>query len=309
MKMTLKEKVDRSQELLTHSDFQKCMHWNNLDVVFYASAMVGSHLDKRHNDILMNRNAVPRHWRSNVYLSDYKINSAFKKAYVQVVGYIKHEFDITPSRILKLLDILSDGLPIVMERRLLTKNNSLQRYLRKLNDLRTHCKEMTDSEIYDFSFEMMYDLIDMLSLSNATLSLSFLIMYWIQRENKMLPLALKCNTDEFLTVFNIQAEDTFDKKESRKEFRLFMRKVLDLHLREFLKSNDNNKKETSRDRILDLIKSNSKYTAKTMASCLGLSVQAIQKQIAMLKTEGRLQRIGPDNGGYWNVIEGHGSFI
>ena len=47
-----------------------------------------------------------------------------------------------------------------------------------------------------------------------------------------------------------------------------------------------------------------KHTAKTMASCLGLSVQAIQKQIAILKTERRLTRIGPDNGGYWNVIEG-----
>ena len=82
-----------------------------------------------------------------------------------------------------------------------------------------------------------------------------------------------------------------------------MRKVLDLHLREFLKSNGNNKKETSRDRILDLLKRNPKHTAKTMASCLGLSVQAIQKQIAMLKTEGRLQRIGPDNGGHWNVIK------
>ena len=46
-----------------------------------------------------------------------------------------------------------------------------------------------------------------------------------------------------------------------------------------------------------------KHTAKTMASCLGLSVQAIQKQMAMLKTEGRLQRIGPDNGGYWKVFK------
>ena len=40
-----------------------------------------------------------------------------------------------------------------------------------------------------------------------------------------------------------------------------------------------------------------------MASCLGLSVQAIQKQIAILKTEGRLQRIGPDNGGIWKVFK------
>ena len=62
------------------------------------------------------------------------------------------------------------------------------------------------------------------------------------------------------------------------------------------------KKSISRDRLLDLLKSHPKHTAKTMASCLGLSVQAIQKQIAILKAEKRLQRIGPDNGGCWKVL-------
>ena len=299
--MTLKEKISKSKEVLSNCDMEKCMHFNDENVVFYASAMVGSKLDRRHNHILMNRNAVPMHWRSNVHLSDCKINFAFKKAYAQVVGYIEH--DITPGRILKLLDILSDGLPIVIERRLLTKNESLQRYLRKLNDLRTHYAEMTATEKYDFSFEMMYDLIDMLSLSQATISLSFLIMYWIQRENKLIPLALKCDKDAFLTLLDTQVEEIAGKKEAKKKFRLFMRKVLDLHLKEFIKSNDDNKKGTSRDRILDLIKCNPKHTAKTMASCLGLSVQAIQKQIAILKSEGRLKRIGSDNGGYWKVFD------
>lgn len=300
--MTLKERIAKSKEVLTNCDLKNSMHSNDMDVVFYASTMLGSQLDRRHNDILMNRNAIPNRWQSNSHLSDGNINFSLKKAFIQVEKYIEQEYNITHGRVLKLLDILSYGLTECSKlRSQLTRNESLHQYLRKLNDLRTHCKEMTDVEIYDFSFNMVYDLIDNLSLSNGTLALAFVIMYWIQRENNLIPLAVLCDKDAFITSLDTELRDTIAKNEERKKFRLLMRKSLDLHLREFLKSKDS-KKGTSRDRILDLIKNNPKHTAKTMASCLGLSVQAIQKQIAKLKTEGRLQRIGPDNGGTWKVF-------
>lgn len=54
MKMTLKNRIDLSQEVLHGSDFEKCMHSNDKTVVFHSSVMTGSRLDKRHNDILMN---------------------------------------------------------------------------------------------------------------------------------------------------------------------------------------------------------------------------------------------------------------
>ena len=304
MKMTLKNRIARSQEVLQNGDVENCMHRNDIEVVFHASAMVGSQLDRHYNKILMNRNAVPKRWDSDSNLSDHSINSAFKKAYEQVVEYLEQEYNITPGRILKLLDILTRAKREYSRvRKELTHNEHFNRYLRQLNDLRMHYKEMTDPEIYDFSFDMMYDFIDVTSLREATLSLSFLIMYWIQRENKLLPLALSYDKDTFLTALDTQSEDILAMKEVKKNFRLLMRKSLDLHLKEFIKSQDSNKKSTSRDRILELIKSHPKHTAKTMASCLGLSVQAIQKQIAILKAENRLQRIGPDNGGYWMVLK------
>ena len=309
MKMTLKDRIAQSQEVLKNGDFVDCMHWNDVEAVFYASAMVGSQLDRHYNKILMNRNAVPKWWRSNSRLSYCVINSAFKKAYEQVVEYLEQGYNITPGRVLKLLDVLSNGKHEDSQeysrvRADLTRNERFNRYLRKLNDLRTHYKEMTDSEIYDFSFDMMYDFIYDMSLSEATLSVSFLIMYWIQRENDLIPLALTCGKDSFLTALDTQTVDIRAKEDAKKKFRLLMRKSLDLHLKSFIdkESKAGNKKSTSRDRILDLIQSNPKHTAKTMASCLGLSVQAIQKQIAILKAEKRLQRIGPDNGGYWKVL-------
>lgn len=227
MKMTLKERIAKSKELLLHSDFYNCMHRNDMDVVFYASFMVGSQLDRRHNDILMNRNAVPRRWYSNSYLSDCGINSAYKKAYAQVVEYLEQEYNITPGRVLKLLDIFiserDQDSKVIEDSKIIkdiSEKQNLNRYLSNLNDLRMHYKEMSDSEIYDFSFDMVYDFIDTLSLSEETLFMSFMIMYWIQRENDLIPLALTCDKDAFLSALDTWPDDTLvEKKEKKKLFR------------------------------------------------------------------------------------------
>ena len=316
MKTTLKNRIAQSQEILLKGDFEHHMHSNDIIAVYEASVMCGSRVNCRYNKILMGRNAVPRWWYSDSILVDCKINFSFKKAYAKVVDYIKHakevdyikqEYAITPGRILKLLDILSCGQPkYSTERNIRAENEKLRRYLRKLNDLRIHCKEMTESEIYDFSFDMAFDFIDLLSLSKATLSLSLMIMYWIQRECNLLPLPLICkDKEEFKDRLEPKSDDWLSKRNAKKEFRLFMRKLLDLHLRSFIKNatKDNAIKPSSRDRILELVKNNPAHTAKTMATILELSVPAIQKQIRKLQDEGRLERIGPDRGGKWKVID------
>ena len=305
MKITLKNRIARSLEILSDGDFKNCMHSNDIAVVFYASVTTGSKLDARHNKIMMNRNALPLFWYSNPYLSDCVINFSFKKAYAKVVEYLEQGYDITPGRVLKLLDLLSYRQPkYSMVRKDRTNKEILHRYLRNLNNMRMHCGEMTEAEIYDFSFDMMYDFIDKLSLSKETLSMSFLIMYWIQRENRLIPLALTCDKDKFLSALGSISGDRSTERERKKEFRIFMHKVLESHLKEFIKNmSEDSEKPTSRDRILDLIKENPTHTAKTMASCLDLSVQAVQKQIAILKKEKRLTRIGPDKGGQWKVVE------
>ena len=308
MKTTLKNRIAQSQEILLKGDFEHHMHSNDIISVYEASVMCGSRVNCRYNKILMERNAVPRWWHSDSILVDCKINSSFKKAYAEVVDYIKQEYDITPGRILKLLDILSCGQPkYSTERNIRAENEKLRRYLRKINDLRIHCnKVMTESEIYDLSFDMAFDFIDLLSLSKATLSLSLMIMYWIQRECNLLPLPLICkDKEEFKDRLEPKSDDWLSKRNAKKKFRLFMRKLLDLHLRSFIKNatKDNAIKPSSRDRILELIKNNPTHTAKTMATIMELSVPAIQKQIRKLKDEGRLERIGPDRGGKWKVID------
>ena len=39
-----------------------------------------------------------------------------------------------------------------------------------------------------------------------------------------------------------------------------------------------------------------------MANKLGISRRAVAKAIAKMQSEGILRRVGPDNGGHWEII-------
>ncbi len=57
------------------------------------------------------------------------------------------------------------------------------------------------------------------------------------------------------------------------------------------------------DLILDLIKANPSIAREEMAKALNLTIDGIDWNIRKLKKEGKLKRIGPDRGGYWEVVE------
>jgi ATP-dependent DNA helicase RecG len=58
----------------------------------------------------------------------------------------------------------------------------------------------------------------------------------------------------------------------------------------------------SQKRILKLIKENPYISKKELSETIGISTTAIDKNITRLKKEGLLKRIGPDKGGYWEVV-------
>lgn len=57
----------------------------------------------------------------------------------------------------------------------------------------------------------------------------------------------------------------------------------------------------SRVKILSLMSTNPSITASMLANELSVTVKAIEKQIATLKKEGLIDRIGADNGGFWKI--------
>lgn len=59
----------------------------------------------------------------------------------------------------------------------------------------------------------------------------------------------------------------------------------------------------TRDAILGLLKAEPELSFPDLASRLGKSESAVKRAVRKLRESGRLQRIGPDKGGYWKVIE------
>ncbi len=57
------------------------------------------------------------------------------------------------------------------------------------------------------------------------------------------------------------------------------------------------------DKILGLVKGNPSITIYGLIMATGLSPKVIKSQLDKLENKGRLRRIGPDEGGHWEVIE------
>ena len=71
--------------------------------------------------------------------------------------------------------------------------------------------------------------------------------------------------------------------------------------RKILNSREKNK--NSREKILELLRENPKLTTAGLAQAMGISPKGVEKQLAHLKREGLLRRIGPDKGGHWEVVD------
>jgi ATP-dependent DNA helicase RecG len=61
--------------------------------------------------------------------------------------------------------------------------------------------------------------------------------------------------------------------------------------------------EKSSEKIHKLLKNFPELSARKVADRLGLSPRAVEKQIAKLREEGRIRRVGPAKGGHWEVLK------
>ena len=58
----------------------------------------------------------------------------------------------------------------------------------------------------------------------------------------------------------------------------------------------------SGEKIIALLSQDNTLSATALARRIGITPKAVEKQIARLKADGALRRIGPDKGGYWQVV-------
>ncbi|MFZ2423797.1 MAG: HTH domain-containing protein, partial [Anaerolineae bacterium] len=60
--------------------------------------------------------------------------------------------------------------------------------------------------------------------------------------------------------------------------------------------------QKSSQKIMDLMRTDPAITIADLMQSIGITDRAIKKQIEKLKAQGRIRRIGPDKGGYWEVV-------
>ncbi len=57
------------------------------------------------------------------------------------------------------------------------------------------------------------------------------------------------------------------------------------------------------DKILAMVRANPKATAQKMALALGVTDKTIKRHLKALREQGRIQRVGSDKSGHWEIIE------
>jgi ATP-dependent DNA helicase RecG len=65
----------------------------------------------------------------------------------------------------------------------------------------------------------------------------------------------------------------------------------------------NNGSEKTREKILNLLIGKQEITTEELSEKLGFSVKGVDWQIAKLKKENLIRRIGPAKGGHWEIIK------
>jgi len=198
----------------------------------------------------------------------------------------------------------------------------LEDFCNKLNAARHSLNKTNLDEIYDLSFEAHYGLVTIHPWADGNGRMARLLMNQIQFEYGVIPSKVQKEDKEGYIKSLAQAQESEDSR----IFKSFMyenlcqnlQKEIDTFLKstemggekskmggENVKTGGENTKQgaKSRDNIIRLIRQNPNITMSEIASSVGISAKAVEKQIARLKKDGVLVRIGPDKGGSWEIVD------
>ena len=185
----------------------------------------------------------------------------------------------------------------------------LQEFCNWLNAQRQ--RPMSLSERYDLSFEAHYRLVTIHPWADGNGRMARLVMNQIQFEFGLIPAkVLKEDKGDYINA--LIATRVADDMSIFLEFMTDeMVKTLSADIEAFLKSIDDDgennqlkgeKKQKSREIILQLLRDHPNYSARKLAEIIGITPKAIEKHLAKLKAAGLIRREGPDKGGSWTVL-------
>ena len=182
----------------------------------------------------------------------------------------------------------------------------------QINTWRAHTKEISIRELYMLTFDAHYNLVTIHPWADGNGRMARLVMNMLQFEFGLIPTKiLKEDKEDYIKALVATRED-----DDLNIFRDFMSSMMEKNLQNEITSylesigevtsrektaKSREKNTTSRDKIIDLLAQNGRLSAVALAEKIGISAKAIEKHLANLKADGRIERIGPAKGGYWKV--------
>ena len=189
----------------------------------------------------------------------------------------------------------------------------LEDFCHSLNECRSLAKNLDVDSLYKMSFDAHYELVTIHPWADGNGRMARLVMNQIQFENNLIPMrVLKEDKEEYVKSL-AQSQEQSNPKIFVDFMTESMARNLENEIKTFLQSTEmggentkmggENEKRGEKTSLLILskLKNDPRMTSAELASALEISPKAVEKQIARLKKSGKLLRIGPDKGGYWEV--------
>lgn len=337
MKTELERLVDRYRELgiAQQLDYDKFYLYS---IITHSTAIEGSTITELENQIMFD-NGIALKGKN---LIEQNMNLDLKAAYERALDYASRHEDVTITRLKELsaLTMKNTGIEYrtalgdfssangdlrlvnvsagIGGRSYMAFNKvpaKLQEFCDALNQMRRKCATMSVQQLYDMSFDVHYNLVTIHPWADGNGRMARLLMNWLQFEYGLIPSRIFSDDKEEYIKSLVATRENDDLS----IFRNFMTETMTTHLRrdisafEDFMDIDIAKEESStytsvrrpaktRDKIVELLRRNPKLTATTLAAEIGITAKGIQRQLAVLKSKGIIQRIGPDKGGEWKVI-------
>ena len=191
---------------------------------------------------------------------------------------------------------------------------ALEQFCQTLNERRKQVK--TWWEAYQLSFDAHYELVTIHPWADGNGRMSRLIMNYIQFEFGLIPMRV-------LKEQKLDYIDALNQTRDKEDLSIFRKVMTDLHIanlrqeitafeREEKKGGQKTSKggqknskggQKTSERILTYLASNPKASRKELSEQMSIAQSAIQKHLKALQLQGLLVRIGPNKGGYWEVVQ------
>lgn len=336
MKTELEELVGRYRALGIDQqlDYDKFYLYS---IITHSTAIEGSTITELENQIMFD-NGIAIKGKSIV---EQNMNLDLKTAYERVLAYARNHTDITVDRLKELsaLTMKNTGAEYHTALGCFSSANGDLRLLnvtagvggksymafnkvpRKLKDFcdalnvaRRNASLMTMQQLYELSFDAHYNLVTIHPWADGNGRMARLLMNWLQFEYGLIPSRIFSDDKEEYIKALVATRENGDLS----IFRKFMTKTMIAHLSRDIaiytesigendtiieKSDAPTKPKKTRDKIIDLLRQNPKLSATALAAEIGISAKGIQRHLANLKSEGILNRIGPDKGGRWQILQ------